>query len=222
MDFDYEMRVPGSSSAMDLAVDGDAAALNQLFAACIPRLRNVAARLLYNQQDSEDALQEGLLSAFRHLKQFRGRAQFTTWMHSIVVNAAKSKLRRRWAQPPISSLDDVLFENGHSCIADMVADPHSNFEKEYEKKEKKRILAQAIQELPPGWRVIVRLYDIEGIQMSEIAARLGLSLSAVKTRHFRATRLLFTIVNDAFAQRHTDAQASARVPTPETSIAGSD
>lgn len=197
---------------LDLAVSGDAAALEQLFAPCIPRLRRVASRLLYNHQDSEDALQDGLLSAFRHLNQFRGGAQFTTWMHSIVVNAAKSKLRQQWAQPLMASLDQPLFEQEHFCIADKVADSHSNVDEEYDLKKKKRILEEAIQGLSPALRIIVRLYDIEGLRMREVAARLGLSMSAAKTRHFRAYHQILKMVRDACTQQQTDAEGPAFKP----------
>src|SRR5580658_4879231 len=74
------------SRTFDLAMEGDRAAIDALFVPCIPRLRRVTARFLSNQQDSEDALQDGLLLAFRHLGRFEGRAQFSTWLHSIVVN----------------------------------------------------------------------------------------------------------------------------------------
>ena len=122
-------------------------------------------------------------------------------MHSIVVNAAKSKLRQQWAQPLMASLDQPLFEQEHFCIADKVADSHSNVDEEYDLKKKKRILEEAIQGLSPALRIIVRLYDIEGLRMREVAARLGLSMSAAKTRHFRANHQILKMVKDACTQR---------------------
>ena len=72
----------------ELAIQGDRAAADQAFAACIARFERVLARFVYNVEDREDALQDGLLNAYRHLSQFQGKSQFTTWIHTIVVNAA--------------------------------------------------------------------------------------------------------------------------------------
>src|SRR5690349_20038471 len=80
--------------------------LDELFAPHLPRLYRAAARVLRHPQDSEDALQEGLLAAFRHLDQCRGRAKFSTWLHSIVVNAALMKLRHRKLELIIASSDE--------------------------------------------------------------------------------------------------------------------
>jgi RNA polymerase sigma factor (sigma-70 family) len=153
-------------------------------------------RLLHNAQDSEDALREGLLSAFRHLHQFQGRAQFETWVHTIVVNSAKSALRKQRSRPPISSLDEPLSGHEDLCVADKIADPRSRLDDQYEQTERHRILAEAMQGLPPRWRVVIRLYAIGGLQLKEIAALLGLSISAVKSLHFRANRRLLKMVRD--------------------------
>jgi RNA polymerase sigma-70 factor (ECF subfamily) len=186
-----------SDCAFDLAIKGDTVALDRLFALCIPRLRRTAARLLCNVQDAEDALQDGLLSAFRHLNQFRGRAQFATWMHTIVVNAAKSKLRKLRSQPLISSLDEPVPEHDDLRLVDTLADPRCNLDEEYAWVERSQILSGIMQELPPASRAVIRLCDIEGLQMKEAAVRLRVSVSALKTRHLRANRLILKIVKEA-------------------------
>ena len=191
-----------SEQVFDLVLKGDSAAINRLFAPCIPRLRMAAMRLLHNAQDSEDALQEGLLSAFRHLHQFQGRAQFATWVHTIVVNSAKSTLRKQRSRPSISSLDEPLSGHGDLCVADKIGDRRSGLDDEYEQTERQRILAEAIQGLPPRWRVVIRLYTIGGVQLKEIAALLGLSMSAVKSLHFRANRRLPKMVGAVGTTHH--------------------
>jgi len=193
---------------------GDTVDINQLFAGCIPRLRMAAMRLLHNAQDSEDALQDALLSAFRHLHQFQGRAQFATWVHTIVINSAKSTLRKQRSRPSISSLDEPLSGHEDLCVADKIADSRSSLDEEYEQMERRRILADAIQELPPRWRVVIRMYNIEGLQLKEIAAVLGLSNSAVKTLHFRASRRLLETVGNTYAPLQSDSESSANKPTP--------
>jgi RNA polymerase sigma-70 factor (ECF subfamily) len=168
----------------------DAAAIDRLFRPCIPRLRKAAARLLRNPYDAEDALQDGLLSAFRHLDQFQGRAQFMTWMHSIVTNAARSKLRRDQSRPLLYSLDEPSSTRDNTSLADTIADPRSNLDDQYTHIERRQILTAALRDLPAKWRAILVLCDIEGYRLKEAAAKLGLSESAVKTGHFRANRLL--------------------------------
>ncbi len=191
MAFDYESGVFNVSNQMlDLAVRGDAAALDRLFAPCMPQLQKIAARLLDNTADAEDALQDGLLSAFRHLDQFQGRARFTTWMHTIVANAAKSKLRRQRSRPFIFSLDEPGPEHEEVRLVDMLADPQTSLDDEYSQREEFHILATLLDELPSTLRVVVLLCDIEELTLREAAAQLGMTISAVKTRHRRANCLL--------------------------------
>jgi RNA polymerase sigma-70 factor (ECF subfamily) len=208
-----------SNQVQEMAVKGDATAINKLFAPCIPRLQRVAARFFYNEQDSEDALQDGLLSAFRHLDQFQGEAQFNTWVHSIVVNAAKSKLRKQLSRPFIVSLDEPLFDSHGACVGDKVADPRPRFDEQYERMEDYRILAEVIRGLPPTWREVIRLRDIEGLRMKDIAARLGVSVSAAKTRHFRATHRIVTMAKKKASGRKANCKRSIGDEVKESSPA---
>ena len=89
--------------------------LNELFGNCMPRLFRVADCVLHNCQDSEDALQDGLLSALRHISQFKGNSQFSTWLFSIVRNSALAKLRKHRAHP-IVSMDDQARKTTASLV----------------------------------------------------------------------------------------------------------
>jgi DNA-directed RNA polymerase specialized sigma24 family protein len=119
-----------SDSVLGVAIKGDASALDQLFAHCMPQLQRTGARLLGNQQDSEDAVQDALLSVFRHLHQFQRRAQFSTWLHRFVVNAAKSKLRTQALRPLTSSLNGLLPSRGDLHVEDILADPRPHPDEE--------------------------------------------------------------------------------------------
>lgn len=103
-----------------LPADMSASELNHLFASCMPRLQRTARRLLRNFEDSEDALQEGLSLAYKNLKQFQGRSQFSTWLHSIVTNSARTHVRKMWCRPQCS-LDDFL-NQGERAIERMTMD----------------------------------------------------------------------------------------------------
>jgi RNA polymerase sigma-70 factor, ECF subfamily len=202
-----ELNVGGSSNRdLDSIPAIDAAAIDQLLRPCIPRLRKAAARLLRNPYDAEDALQDGLLSAFRHFDQFQGRAELMTWMHSIVTNAARSKLRRDNSRPFACSLDEPSRTRDNTSLADELMDPRSNLDDQYIHVERCRILAAVLRELPVKLRAIFVLCDIEGFRLKEAAAKLGLSESAIKAGHFRANRLLHKKVREVQARAKFRAQ----------------
>lgn len=172
---------------VSLIMGGDRQAVDVLFSSYMSQLRRTAAWMVPNIADSEDALQDGLLLAYRNLNQFQGRAKFSTWLHSIVINAARTKLRRLRARTTTSIDRDNLNEDGW-CIADFLVDPESNPEQKYMADEQSRILKQTIEDLPITSRTVVQLMDIDGFSGKEAAQMLGISLSALKARHLRARR----------------------------------
>ena len=199
----------------ELAIQGDRAAADQAFAACIARFERVLARFVYNVEDREDALQDGLLNAYRHLSQFQGKSQFTTWIHTIVVNAARSNLRRQLSRPRTCSLDDRISEKeGGITIADTIPDPSTGIDEEYERLEQHEKLARIVRMLPASWRLVIWLRDVEGLAVKEVAERLGLSAAAVKTRHFRASRRISEILKGARGNREYRLDGMGRECSP--------
>ena len=165
-------------------------ALDELFIPHMPHLYRAAAQVLRHPQDSEDAVQEGLLAAFCHLDQFQGRAKFSTWLHRIVVNAALMKLRRRKREVAIASTDDE-FDEGDPRSSVSFPDHRPTPEEEYSSVERSRILEQDIQELPPRYRTVLQMCDIQGLMEREAAERLGTAVHVVKSRRFRGRKMLF-------------------------------
>jgi RNA polymerase sigma-70 factor (ECF subfamily) len=163
--------------------------LDELFAPHMPHLHHAAVRVLRHPQDSEDAVQEGLLAAFRHLSQFRGRAKFSTWLHRIVVNAAFMKLRHRRREINIATIDEE-FENGDLSFERLIPDQRQNPEEEYSDIERSRMLAEAIRKVPRRYRAVLQMCDIEGLMEKEAARRLGTLVSVVKSRRYRGRRML--------------------------------
>lgn len=163
--------------------------LDELFAPHLPALYRAAAQVLRHPQDSEDALQEGLLAAFRHLDQFRGRAKFSTWLHSIVVNAALMKLRHRKLELIIASRDEER-EGAEHDFEILFADQRPNPEEQYSDLERSRALAEAIRGVPERYRAVLQLCDIEGLMEKEAAQRLRTAVSVVKSRRYRGRRML--------------------------------
>jgi len=179
------------------AVNGDSAALNELFVRCIPQLQRTAARFLNNQQDSEDALQNGLLSGVRHVSKFQGRAQFSTWMHTIVANAARSILRKQRLRPHIFSLDDPHPDHESLAFSEIIRDQRESLEVHFRRRERMELLVSVLKKLPATHRSVICLCDLQGLPMREAAKRLGVSVSAAKTRHLRAMRFLSELAKTA-------------------------
>lgn len=167
----------------------DQMSLDELFAPHMPQLYHAALRVLRHPQDSEDAVQEGLLAAFRHLSQFQGRAKFSTWLHRIVVNAAFMKLRHRRREINIASFDEE-FENGDLSFERLIPDKKQNPEEEYSDIERSRMLAEGVRKVPQRYRAILQMCDIDGLMEKEAAQRLGTLVSVVKSRRYRGRRML--------------------------------
>lgn len=170
-----------------MSQSGDRLAINELFAHQMPQLLRTARRLLRNPQDSEDALQDALLSAFRNLAQFNGRAKFSTWMHRIVTNAALMKLRGGNVFTT-GCLDEADIIHGELRPNIVPADPRLNPEEEYAQKELYSKLLETLEELPVSYRSVIHLYYAEELNVREAADKLGKPLGTVKAYIHRARR----------------------------------
>jgi RNA polymerase sigma-70 factor, ECF subfamily len=137
-----------------------------------------------NREDAEDALQDSFLKAFSRLSQFQGDSQFYTWLVRIAVNESLMRLRKRKAHPtfsldePIQSDDDLMPRERGTW--------EDNPEQMYAQTELREILDRAVQTLPPIFRTVFVLRDIEQLSTEETAEALELSVPAVKSRLLRA------------------------------------
>ena len=156
----------------------------------MPRLFRVADCVLHNYHDSEDALQDGMLSALRHIDQFKGNSQFSTWMFSIIRNAALAKLRKQRAHLTVTMDDQGSEDDTELNASEVPADPGPDPERACAQTEMSYLFARTLEGLPANYRAIIRLCDIEGFSGKEAAQRLGLTVSALKAQHHRA-RLAF-------------------------------
>jgi RNA polymerase sigma-70 factor (ECF subfamily) len=169
---------------------GEEAAYETLVRREGPRLLSVARGLMQDEQEAQDALQEGFLKAFEAIDRFEGKSKLSTWLHRIVVNAALMRLRTR-SRKPMGSIEDLLpafLADGHpehpalpwSEPADAAAMRH----------EVRALVRASIERLPDNYRNALRLADIEGLSIAEIAASFGISPNAVKIRLHRARMAL--------------------------------
>ena len=165
---------------------GDDRAFEDLVRAYGGRLLAVARRFLPVEDDARDAVQDAFLSAFRSLDGFQGEARLSTWLHRIVVNASLMKLRTRRRKPE-QSIEDLLpgyLEDGH---LERPASPwRSDVMHEAERSELRALLLDKIEQLPDGYRDVLLLRDVEGLDTEETASMMELSPGAVKTRLHRA------------------------------------
>jgi RNA polymerase sigma-70 factor (ECF subfamily) len=151
----------------------------------LPSLHRRAYRYLGNSHDAEDAVQDALLSAYKHLDQFQGNAKMATWLTSIVTNSALTQLRRRPRQPHLSFDEHSTDEKDH-LVSDRLADVKPSPEDECAKSELRRHLRQIAGELSPLYRNAIQLCDFDEMTMSEAAHSLGVPESTLKTRVSRA------------------------------------
>jgi RNA polymerase sigma-70 factor (ECF subfamily) len=158
---------------------------------CLPMFHKRALRFLGNAPDAEDAVQDGLLSAYRHLGQFRGQAQLSTWLMTIVTNAALMQLRRRHNRH--FSLDQGQGEEGLT-FSERLPDSKPSPEEVCSTVEARNRLVESVQRLSPKLRRAFQLRHIDGLTTKEAARALGVPEGTVKARLARARAKLAGIV----------------------------
>jgi RNA polymerase sigma-70 factor (ECF subfamily) len=158
------------------------------------RMLAVAKRLLGNDDDAMDALQDAFVSAVKCIDQFAGHAQLGTWLHRIVVNAALMKLRARKRRQDCS-IEEFLptfEEDGHRRNPRPAWTASSD--EILQRRETRALIRRKIDQLPEDYRTVLMLRDIEEMDTEETAALLGISHGAVKTRLHRARMALREIL----------------------------
>lgn len=174
---------------------GDDAAFEAVVRLYGGRLLSVARRLLGNDADAQDAVQDAFVRAFKAIGTFEARAQLSTWLHRIVVNTALMKLRER-QRKPTSSIEELLpnfIDDGHQTVAS-----RDWSDALLERKETAGLVREAIAMLPDQYREVLVLRDIEDRDTAETADLLGTTPNAVKVRLHRARQALRTLLDREF------------------------
>jgi len=167
---------------------GNAEAVETLFRRYQRPLFQTALRVLGNSEDAEDALQDGLLSAYRNLKRFEGRSQFSTWLTRIVINAALMKRRSAKSRPAIS-LDEPPREDDLPAT-EKFADDGPDPEQVYASTELREMINENLDELSPLLRSAFVLREVHGYSTGEAARKLGVTENTLKARLWRARHQL--------------------------------
>jgi RNA polymerase sigma-70 factor (ECF subfamily) len=155
----------------------------------LPALLRRAYRYVGDPHDAEDAVQDALLSAYKHLHQFKATAKMTTWLTTIVTNSALTQLRRRSRHPQVS-LNEQLSEEQDYSLSDMLADARPNPEDECASLESHGFLMQFLSELSPSLRQAIQMRYLDGISISEAARILDVPVATIKARLWRGRRQL--------------------------------
>ena len=163
---------------------GDVSAYDTLVRKYDRQIFRIAQHITQNREDAEDVMQDAFLKAYEKLDQFQGNSKFYTWLVRIAVNESLMRLRKRRTGKMVSIDEDIETEEGSvpRDLADWAPDPEQN----YSQSELAEILRKTIQGLPPGFRTVFTLRDVENLSTEETAEALGLSVPAVKSRLLRA------------------------------------
>jgi len=173
-----------SEALVERARDGDKAAFEELVRLTSPACYALAYRLVGNEHDARDVVQDAYLRAYRGLRRFRGEAGFATWLHRITVNCAATLLDRR-SKASCDQLDD-LEESAQLVERRAERDPESAASTADDRER----LVEALGELPDQLRLVVVLRDVYDLSHRDIAKELGISQAAAKVRLHRARRRL--------------------------------
>lgn len=179
---------------------GDEAAYEALVRSQGGRLLAVTRRMLGDEDEARDAVQETFLSAFKSIDRFQGEARLSTWLHRIAVNHALMRLRSRRRHPE-EKIDDLLptyRDDGH--LAAPATPWRALSDEELESEEVRGRVREAIARLPEGYRTVLLLRDIEELDTAEVAAQLGMTKNAVKTRLHRARMALRELLDREYRE----------------------
>jgi RNA polymerase sigma-70 factor (ECF subfamily) len=185
--------------------EGDIAAYDTLVHKYERQIFRIAQHITQNREDAEDVMQDAFLKAYEKLDQFQGNSKFYTWLVRIAVNESLMRLRKRRTGKMVSIDEDVETEEG--SVPRDLADWAPNPEQNYTKAELAEILRKTIQGLPPGFRVVFVLRDVDGLSTEETAETLGLSIPAVKSRLLRARLQLRERLTRYFRRKNAPAPA---------------
>jgi RNA polymerase sigma-70 factor, ECF subfamily len=176
--------------------------LQDLVSCFLPLFRRKALRYLSNTADAEDAVQDALLSAYKHLDQFRGQAQMSTWLTAIVTNCARMQLRRRPRAVHLS-LDEQLGDEQEYSLSELLPDSAPSPEDQCRQSELHVHLMHFVGQLSPPLRTAFQLCALDGLQTNQAAQVLGLAEGTIKAQLARARAKIRKLMRRALdPQRH--------------------
>lgn len=170
---------------------GDSGAFEELVLEHQKHVYNLALRMVGNEQDALDMSQEAFLKAYNHIKDFHGFSKFSVWLYRLTSNVCIDFLRKRKNRPESS----LTFINDDGEDQDMeICDIRFSPETMLEKKDLHESINRALDKLSPHYRQIILLREINGLSYEEIGEALSLEAGTVKSRLFRARKMLCSLL----------------------------
>jgi RNA polymerase sigma-70 factor (ECF subfamily) len=166
----------------------------------LPSLYRCAYRLLGNKEDAEDAVQDALLAAHKHLSEFRGDAQISTWLMAILINCARMQLRRRSRHSHLS-LDSRVGEDQEHSLSDLLVDERPNPEDDCHWSDLAERLMRSAARLSPVLRRAFHLRYVHELSVCETARVLGVPVGTVKAQTARARAKLLKSIRTGLRLR---------------------
>ncbi len=201
------------AEAIRRAQRGDAAAFERLYQLHSRRVYALCLRMVGNPAEAEDLTQEAFLQLFRKIQTFRGESAFSTWLHRLAVNVVLMRLRRK--QPAENSLDELVEQD----------DDAGGYRREVGVEDlglagsvDRVHLERAVAQLPPGYRLVFLLHDVQGYEHNEIADIMGCSIGNSKSQLHKARTRLRQLLQEAERNRARQQRQMARqqpLPKPE-------
>ncbi len=193
----------GNSTTHDFSIEalqsGDRAEFARLVDAYSTQIYRLGLKMLGNQQDAEDILQNTFLNAITHMKSFEGRSSLSTWLYRIAANEALMLIRKR---KPNINIEDIQHEDADEIpLPETFVDWSVLPEKELLTGEAQKAIEAAVKKLPESLRMVFILRDVEDLSIKETAEVLNLTEVNVKTRLLRARMALREQLSSYYAER---------------------
>jgi RNA polymerase sigma-70 factor (ECF subfamily) len=162
---------------------GDSAAFDLLVRKYQHRIAALIGRYIPDWSECQDVAQEAFLRAYRAIGNFRGDAQFYTWLHRIAVNTAKNHLVAHNRRPPT---DDIDVSDAEQFESGLRLRDNDTPERELMRQQMEQTVMRAVDGLPEELRTAITLREVEGLSYEEIAGRMDCPIGTVRSRIFRA------------------------------------
>jgi RNA polymerase sigma-70 factor (ECF subfamily) len=192
------------AEAIRLAQQGDAAAFERLYQLHSRRVYSLCLRMVSNTAEAEDLTQEAFLQLFRKIATFRGESAFSTWLHRLAVNVVLMKLRRKAGME--TSLEEFTEPDEES------GGPRRDFgapDLRLSGSIDRLNLQRAVEQLPPGYRAVFVLHDIQGYEHNEIAKIMGCSIGNSKSQLHKARMRLRELLHEILREKAREERRAA-------------
>lgn len=187
-----------------LAQQGDAAAFESLYQLHNRRVYSLCLRMVGNTAEAEDLTQEAFLQLFRKISTFRGESAFSTWLHRLAVNVVLMKLRKKSGKE--TSLEQVTDPDEESGT------PRRDFgtlDVRLTGSLDRVNLQRAVEQLPPGYKAVFVLHDVQGFEHNEIAEIMGCSIGNSKSQLHKARMRLRDLLHETVRQKAREERRAA-------------